>query len=526
MITRKALAVAGITALLAGCGLDKEDDSSIDRASSSGGGDGTTPIQQSSVSLRSENVSEGSAGNGISLTLSPAPSKAVTLNISVEGGTAVEGEDFTLQTGALEIAPGTRSVKVPLNVIDDNIFEGDEEVQVQVRVTGGDSSISGPNKVSVLIRDNDSRPTLNLPSDLRTAAETVGSIDIPISLSNPSSVDHTIDVAVSGTATKDLDYVMTDGSVLFKAGETTAQIRVDILTDRLVEGGETILLDFSSSEGIVPEGRLRYSLIISAQAQLNDTGMRLFGDGGTLTDTQAGPMQDANYGRDLSEPENADGRLGFKFSKLDGNGNTLSLSAPSWRCVRDNTTGLIWETKKEDVNLLNLGESEGLESAEPSIEIENYRAANYGYTWYSSEVNNTGGSSGSPNDRIRDIPHIDSEGYCAYKEEPERRHPLFCNTETYIKEVNWYGLCGSKQWRLPAIEEMRSLVDYQLVELVGNGLDPRFFPRNKIETYYSSTPSAEFDASAWCVDLESGEVRLCHKGFLNKVRLVAEGQGE
>jgi len=514
MISRKALVVAGITILLAGCGPEEKKDET-GRARAPGGG-GTAEPQQSVVTIRADNASEGSAGKGVSLTLAPAPSDPVTLSVSVEGGSAELGKDFTLQLGTLEIAAGTRSVKLSVNVIDDDIFEGDEEVQIRIRVASGRAKISGSDKVSVLIKDNDERPTLMLPNDLRTVAESVGSIDIPLKLSRPSSVDHTVNIEISGTATENVDYKLKDSSIIFTAGSTTAQVSLDILPDRLVEGGETILLDLSSPEGIVPGGELRYSLIISAEALLNDTGMQLFGNGASLSSSPQGPLQDGHYGRDVSEPINEDGRNGFRFTKLDPNGNTLPLGASNWRCVRDNVSGLIWETKDQDMPDL----------AEAPTFINNYRAADYGYTWFSNDTANSGGSKGAPNDRIIAKPLIDSDGYCAYKENSERRHQLFCNTDTYTTEVNLYGLCGSKQWRLPDIEELRSIVDYELIELDGNGLDPRFFPNNKQDTYYSGTPNAEFDASAWCLDMASGEVKLCHKQFLNKVRLVAEGQGE
>lgn len=518
MNSRKALAVAGMAILLAGCGPDEKEDETSAR--SPGGGTSTEP-QQTAVSMRADNVGEGLAGNGVTLTLTPAPTDSVKMSVSVEGGTAEIDKDFTMTLGAMDIVAGARTAKIPINVIDDDIFEGDEEVQVQIRVTSGNARLAGSDKISVLIKDNDSRPELELPNDLRSVAESVGSVNIPLKLSHPSSVDHTVDIEVSGTATRDVDYIIDDEDVVFAAGETEATVKVDILTDRLVEGGETILLDFTSSEGIVSESGQRYSLIISPEALLNDTGMTLFGDGRSLSPAPQGPQQDAHYGRDVSEPVNEDGRNGFRFSKLDKDGNTLPLSATSWRCVRDKVSGLIWETKTEDVPDL----AARLE-AEPPIPTNNYRAADYGYTWFTTDVSNSGGSAGAPNDRIRIKPPIDPDGYCAYKDELERRHQLACNTDTYTVEVNWYGLCGSKQWRLPDIEEMRSLVDYELVELDGNGLDPRFFPRNKDQTYYSGTPSAEFDASAWCVDMATGEVKLCHKGFLNKVRLVAEGQGE
>lgn len=56
--------------------------------------------------------------------------------------------------------------------------------------------------------------------------------------------------------------------------------------------------------------------------------------------------QDAEYGRDVKYPSDRNGRAGFSFVKLDGEGNRLPISAASWTCVEDRITGLVWEVKE------------------------------------------------------------------------------------------------------------------------------------------------------------------------------------
>ena len=46
------------------------------------------------------------------------------------------------------------------------------------------------------------------------------------------------------------------------------------------------------------------------------------------------------YGQDANYTINP-----MSYTKLDGSGNALPDSAPSWVMVRDNVTGLIWEMK-------------------------------------------------------------------------------------------------------------------------------------------------------------------------------------
>ena len=62
-------------------------------------------------------------------------------------------------------------------------------------------------------------------------------------------------------------------------------------------------------------------------------------------------QQDGMVGRDVSNPDSSDGKLGFSYTKLDASGNALPASAATWVCVKDNITGLTWEIKTADGGL-------------------------------------------------------------------------------------------------------------------------------------------------------------------------------
>lgn len=70
-----------------------------------------------------------------------------------------------------------------------------------------------------------------------------------------------------------------------------------------------------------------------------------FNDTGTTASVATG--DDAQNGRDADDKtkSNDDGRAGFSFTKLAGDGTELTADALSWACVKDNVTGLIWEDK-------------------------------------------------------------------------------------------------------------------------------------------------------------------------------------
>jgi hypothetical protein len=127
--------------------------------------------------------------------------------------------------------------------------------------------------------------------------------------------------------------------------------------------------------------------------------------------------------------------------------------------VKDNTTGLIWEVKTADNKDLT-------------------------YSWYNSDTTTNGGSVGNENDGEH-------------------------NTEAYVETVNKAGLCGAKDWRMPTVKELLSLVSLQST---GNTIDINYFPHNSV-IFWTGTPADRFDQkTAWGVSfLEGNADRLLYK---------------
>ncbi|WP_169446396.1 DUF1566 domain-containing protein [Leucothrix mucor] len=239
-----------------------------------------------------------------------------------------------------------------------------------------------------------------------------------------------------------------------------------------------------------------------ATGKLNDTGITQCADGSTngLSCPVADyPDQDAQYGRDFNNNDDSDGHAGFSYTKLDINGNTLLANAESWSCVKDNVTGLIWEVKQGGNGTVG---DEGLHDADDS------------YTWYSTDTNNDGGFAGF------DDTSENCHGY--YSGDATS----YCNTEAYINRVNTQRLCGASDWRLPALEELRSIVSY---DRVNPSIDTDYFPNTKNSGYWSSSlmassPYADLSDYASLVNFYSGNTLGRNEGSGYYVRLVRGGQ--
>lgn len=140
------------------------------------------------------------------------------------------------------------------------------------------------------------------------------------------------------------------------------------------------------------------------------------------------PGQDGASGRDTNVNDPNDGVAGFSFTKLDaGTGAELNSTATEYGCVRDNVTGLIWEHKTNN----------------PAS--QDWHSGKAYFTWYDTNTNTNGGHPGEDADNT----------LCA-------RSLIKGDTQDLINISNSEQLCGITKWRLPTLEELRSIVNYQV----------------------------------------------------------------
>lgn len=154
--------------------------------------------------------------------------------------------------------------------------------------------------------------------------------------------------------------------------------------------------------------------------------------------------QDGHLGLDTENEDPQDGLAGFSFTKLDSEGRPLPWDSEVWNCVRDNNTGLVWESG-DTVNS-NL------------------------YTWYEPSSAINGGDSGSQGDSTS----------CDGLDQ--------CNSHTHKELINSEGLCGISDWQVPTNQELSTLVDYS----ESGNLDfyTNFFPSISDGSYWSRTTLA------------------------------------
>jgi hypothetical protein len=233
---------------------------------------------------------------------------------------------------------------------------------------------------------------------------------------------------------------------------------------------------------------------------LNDTGVILQAtDSQILSAYQADyPGQDGQRGQDiihangLSEKAGR-GDQGFDFTRLDAIGDEVDDESSSWNCVRDNITGLIWESKTD-------------------VFTTTLHSNSHSYSWY--QTVEEGSVDGDENGAATS---------CSLTS---------CNTENFITEVNTQGLCNFRDWRLPTHNELLSIL--HLGQTSAPMIDTDYFPNTTDSLtppvwYWTQDSSADgFNndqaQNAWAIDFSSGNDNFLNKSTAARVRLVRAGR--
>lgn len=160
------------------------------------------------------------------------------------------------------------------------------------------------------------------------------------------------------------------------------------------------------------------------------------------------------------------------WQKIDNNGKHVAQNKGPWRCVIDTKTGLVWENKQ----------------------------VNEGISHYSWTYNQGDGRE-----------HIN--GSCTQLAN--------CTTRDLIEAANREQWCGQKNWRLPSIEELQSLLDHSKPSPETKICDC-FLPKTQRSSYWSETQvNTDKGLLYQALNFQTGEVKALPSTATVYVRLVS-----
>ena len=212
----------------------------------------------------------------ITVTRTGATENAVSVNYAAGGGSATggaacaagSGVDYVSTNGTLNFAAGVTMQTFNITVCTDNLFEGDETVNLALTSPTNTAVLGTPNTAVLTLTDNETIPTLQFSSATYSNSDDLTRFGITtddfapsaatITVTRTGATDNVVSVSyatMGGTATggasctTGVDYITTSGMLNFAFGETSKTFSVTVCTDALFEGDETVNLILTNPVG-------------------------------------------------------------------------------------------------------------------------------------------------------------------------------------------------------------------------------------------------------------------------------------
>jgi hypothetical protein len=164
-------------------------------------------------------------------------------------GTATMGEDFEASIGTLEIPAGETTGEITADVIDDDLYEGDETVALVIDDPVGADLSNGQDTMTTMatIIDDDPMPTVAFADGSAEVEVTEGgTAEFTVELSAVSGLDTEVDWTTVFDGTADTDDLPAQGDTLvIPAGQASETFQVTTIDDDEANGDRTVTLELS-----------------------------------------------------------------------------------------------------------------------------------------------------------------------------------------------------------------------------------------------------------------------------------------
>ncbi|MGH1492835.1 MAG: Calx-beta domain-containing protein, partial [Acidimicrobiales bacterium] len=213
-----------------------------------------------SVADASTTETDGASTVDVTVSLDQQVASPVTVLLSTADNTAIAGSDYVAVTQQLVTIPAnTSSVAVPLSIVGDDDYEPTENFTVSL--ASPTNAIIGDGAATITILDDEDpppvTPNISVADATTTETNSASTVDVTVSLDQPTSNTVTVDLATAdGSALDGDDYTATGPvTVTFAPNDTSETVTIPIIGDEVSESSEEFTVNLSNpSNGIITDG--------------------------------------------------------------------------------------------------------------------------------------------------------------------------------------------------------------------------------------------------------------------------------
>ena len=199
---------------------------------------------------------EGSGELLFEVVLSQASSGVVTVEYATADGTAESGADYTETTGTLTFAAETTGPLTIRVAITNDGDDEEEEERFTVELSGeSGAALGNPRATGTIEDDDDPAVEVRFGAASYEAAEGGSSAVVAVELSgDPEREVEIVVTAAAGNGADSGDYTVSGTTVTFGSGETSKEVTVAAVDDRVDDDGESVTLGLGTLPAGVTEG--------------------------------------------------------------------------------------------------------------------------------------------------------------------------------------------------------------------------------------------------------------------------------
>jgi subtilisin-like proprotein convertase family protein len=232
----------------------------------------------------------GGTGMVFTVVLNQAYFQDVTVHWSTSDGTAIAGSDYVASSGTVTVPAGQTTAQFVVPLINNGVFGDNKTFNVTIDTPPVGITISRPQATGTIVNDTTIFPlSIYVGDAIATKAQSgLTNILFPVVLSIPQQTEVVATYSTQdNSAAAGRDYLpVTNGTVLFQAGQTTATITVQVIGSIVQEGNRDFFVNIT---GVSPTSNPITGLVQTINIGQSDPSLAPGQARGTIVDSNLDP---------------------------------------------------------------------------------------------------------------------------------------------------------------------------------------------------------------------------------------------